>query len=510
MDHKVSKDMISSGMIPSGEKTQADLSRTQYGSAPSPNKLMDAYHSMYQNQKEETLDEKMGDAADFASRNIKGAKGASKPPTPEKTGRSQEEIKKSVDQSIQKGRERAEKRERLQGIMNKYGESVDLLAAYRAVYEHHKKDEDGNTIPHEDDVKEGKIPAGLQAYLDKKKGKKENKKEDKKDMKEEVDKFDVVFNHFISEGYSEKEAYAKMANLTEEQLDEMLGAITRATKSLATRAAQYGANLGKPASQKINVVNPPRKPFDAKRKPFDAKKPEPKPGDSGFKANTASDVVTAAAATRRKRMEKEMEPRKGEVMADEYQYVNEIAQFIPMIMKGAATVGKALKPVADAAKKVVKSDTVKNLATQTAVSSVVGGMGGGGQKQRTGTVSNTQYASADLFDIVKGQLLDEGLSEEEIKDIMLTLTPDEILKEIEESSMSAGSSDGHYHDGGDGVFRSKQQIGNMFNKNIPTKKQTGGKVDKMTRKSINTSARELGIQGPTTLKQSVEPKGETI
>ena len=37
---------------------------------------------------------------------------------------------------------------------------------------------------------------------------------------------------------------------------------------------------------------------------------------------------------------------------------------------------------------------------------------------------------ADLFDIVKGQLLDEGLSEEEIKDIMLTLTPDEIMEEL--------------------------------------------------------------------------------
>ena len=119
-------------------------------------------------------------------------------------------------------------------------------------------------------------------------------------------------------------------------------------------------------------------------------------------------------------------------------------------------------------------------------------------------------ASADLFDIVKGQLLDEGLTEEELKDIMLTLTPDEILKEIEESSMRAGSSGGHYHDGGDGVFRSKEQIGNMFNKNIPTKKQTGGKVDKVTRRAINTSATELGIQGPTTLKQSVEPEGETI
>ena len=98
MDHKVSKDMISSGMTPSGEKSQADLGRTQYGSAPSPSKLMDAYKSMY-DKKEEVINE------------------------------------------------------------------------------HHKKDKDGNTIPHEDEeLNEGKIPAGLQAYLDKKKGKKMNKK----------------------------------------------------------------------------------------------------------------------------------------------------------------------------------------------------------------------------------------------------------------------------------------------------------------------------------------------
>ena len=136
MDHRISKDMISSGMIPSGEKNQEDLNRTQYGTVPSPDALLDVYKKMY---------------------------------------------------------------------------------------EHHKKDADGNTIPHEgEDLNEGKIPAGLQAYLDKKKG----KKEDKKDMKEEVDKFDVVFNHFISEGYSEKEAYAKMANLTEEQLDEFLSSCT--------------------------------------------------------------------------------------------------------------------------------------------------------------------------------------------------------------------------------------------------------------------------------------------
>ena len=47
-----------------------------------------------------------------------------------------------------------------------------------------------------------------------------------------------------------------------------------------------------------------------------------------------------------------------------------------------------------------------------------------------------EQESIDLFDIVKGQLLDEGLSEEEIKDIMLTLTPDEILNEISVGKMA--------------------------------------------------------------------------
>ena len=210
MDHKVSKDMISSGMIPSGEKTQADLGKTQYGSAPSPSKLMDAYKSMYGNKEEVINEMKMGDvsgSADFASRNIKGAKGAapaSKPtpettaadrpkPTPKTTAADRPKPKTETDKMLDKvsdrrvekavNRDKDVRRARASYIMTKYGESVDLLAAYRSVYEHHKKDADGNTIPHEDEeVNEGKIPAGLQAYLDKKKG----KKEDKKDMKEDV------------------------------------------------------------------------------------------------------------------------------------------------------------------------------------------------------------------------------------------------------------------------------------------------------------------------------------
>ena len=58
------------------------------------------------------------------------------------------------------------------------------------------------------------------------------------------------------------------------------------------------------------------------------------------------------------------------------------------------------------------------------------------------------------------------------------------------------------------IFRSKQQVDNQFNKNIPAAKN--GKVDKSTRKAINTSAKDFGIQGPSPLKQSVEPEGETI
>ena len=229
MDHKVSKDMISSGMTPSGEKTQADLGRTQYGSAPSPSRLMDAYHSMYQTQKEETLEE------------------------------------------------------------------------------HHQKDKNGNTIPHEDEeLNEGKIPAGLQAYLDKKKGKKEDKEGKKEDVKE----------------------YAALA--------------TGALKMLgAKKAAAVVAKKGIMKS-------------------------------------------TALAADRAKNV--------------------------------------AVKKVKDIAQNpVVQSQAISAMSS-----------GGQQKKQTTGTVS----ASADLFDIVKGKLIDEGLNEKEIKDIMLTLTPDEILNEISVGKMA--------------------------------------------------------------------------
>ena len=448
MDHKVSKDMISSGMTPSGEKTQADLARTQYGSAPSPSRLMDAYKSMY---------------------------------------------------------------------------------------EHHQKDKDGNTIPHENDIKEGKIPAGLQAFLDKKKGKKKDDGDEKKSKKgkgkpdfldldkdgdkkepmkkaskemkegaglyanihakrkrggkmrkkgdkgapssqdfanaartakENLDFFDTVILEFVDQGYDEKDIISVMSNLSEEPLTlAAIGAL------LAKGGAAAGAAKGAAAAGAAK---------------------------GALAAGAAKGAAAAGAA-------------KGTGAAVAKGGISRTIQRAGIKM-GGKTGGRMAKGFTDYAKTPQGRSELINRAGD-AVSNVT--QGSGETVNKTGLVTaqpqkKAVAASADLFDIVKGQLLDEGLSEEEIRDIMLSLTPEEIIKEIEESSLSAGSSDGHYHDGGDGVFRSKQQIGNMFNKNIPTKKQTGGKVDKMTRKSINTSARELGIQGPTTLKQSVEPKGKTI
>ena len=238
MDHKVSKDMISSGMIPSGEKTQADLGRTQYGSAPSPSSLFDAYKSMY---------------------------------------------------------------------------------------EHHQKDKDGNTIPHEgEELNEGKIPAGLQAYLDKKKG----KKEDKKDVKEESIDEALPLVPLIAKGAA------------------MLGKVGAAAGKVGATAAKTGVKVA--AKSKI-------------------------PGATNVVKSVARDPMGA---------------------------VNKAAD----LSYKAQMVGSMLpKP-------------------KPRTSGSGGGVSGG--------MSQTVSADADLFDIVKGQLLDEGLNEEEIRDIMLTLTPDEILNEL--------------------------------------------------------------------------------
>ena len=246
MDHKVSKDMISSGMIPSGEKSQADLGRTQYGSAPSPNSLFDAYKSMY---------------------------------------------------------------------------------------EHHQKDKDGNTIPHEgEELNEGKMPEGLKNYLMKKKG----KKEDEKDMKEEnID--EVVFT-----------GGAMLAGLAAKKL---LGAA--AAKGLKTGATM----LAKKAAVKT----------------------------MGMGARGALKTISK---------------------------------------KGLA--GAADKGLASAGKSIVKNPVNTMVCASLLKPTPKIPTPIDRSKKMTGARTAGVYASADLFDIVKGQLLDEGIDEKEALKIMLELSQQDL------------------------------------------------------------------------------------
>ena len=187
MDHKVSKDMISSGMIPSGEKTQADLGRIQYGSAPSPSSLMDAY---------------------------------------------------------------------------------------RAIYEHHQKDENGNTIPHEGEELNEALPlaplavaagglgvatGGAKLMYDAFKSKNKKSKppmgsEPDKPAKQskpskpvpqmnDVDLFDLIKGKLIDEGCDEKEAINIMVNLSEDELNELLGKAALVTGGLV--AGKMALDAGK-------------------------------------------------------------------------------------------------------------------------------------------------------------------------------------------------------------------------------------------------------------------------
>ena len=249
MDHKVSKDMISSGMIPSGEKTQADLGRTQYGSTPSPNTLLDAYKSMYE-RKDETINE------------------------------------------------------------------------------HHKKDADGNTIPHEG---------------------------------EELNEFIGVALGGLTKvvgGLAGKAA---------------VGAGAKTAAAGATKAAAAGA--GKAAA-----------------------------GAAGKTAMTTGAKVTGSGG----QLMQTPAVKKGLSGAvDKFNKMDSFQKFQTYQM------GKDALNTAGAAAQGVKGATTV-------------------RKKGTGTVS----ADVDLFDIVKGHLLDEGLSEEEIQDIMLTLTPDEILNEISVGKMA--------------------------------------------------------------------------
>ena len=207
MDHKISKDMISSGMIPSGEKTQADLGRTQYGSAPSPSSLMDAYKSIYEHHQKDA-DGKVIEHDDEELQEVKSPLA----PVAAKVG-------SAIGKNLKK---RATDNKGLSSLWHKGGSPKA------------EPTPESKPTPPSPPVKEtykGLEAAGGHMSL---KGNESDsqvmrqalgiktKTKTKPTLSQDVDLFDLVKGKLIDEGCDEQEALRIMANLSEEERESLL------------------------------------------------------------------------------------------------------------------------------------------------------------------------------------------------------------------------------------------------------------------------------------------------
>ena len=212
MDHKVSKDMISSGMIPSGEKTQADLGKTQYGSVPSPSSLMDAYKSIYEHHQKdkdgntiphegEQLNEGLattaGGTIGYQKGGVKGAVvGGTAGAIIDKMGKKKKpEVKEDKEQ-----------------VNEILGMAAGALAAKAG-------------LGMKGILASGAAGSALGAAAKTIKNNPVTKRPVKATISADVDLFDIVKGKLLDEGYEETEAIKIMVNLSQNDLEEMAGTI---------------------------------------------------------------------------------------------------------------------------------------------------------------------------------------------------------------------------------------------------------------------------------------------
>ena len=453
MDHKVSKDMISSGMIPSGEKTQADLGRTQYGSAPSPSKLMDAYKSMYDKKEEvinehhkkdadgntiphedEELNEGAGLYANIHAKRKRGGKmrkkGDKGAPSSQDFANAARTAKEEVelDEFAVTGTLAALKG--LGTMAAKLGVKAGAKLGGKAGASM-MKSVARNPMKAVDNINRVGFAAQTVGNLIPKPGVPAvTKKQSQGGMvSADVDLFDIVKGQLLDEGYSEKEVNEIMVNLTEEQLEEFL-------KQLATRTAQYGANIGREGSATgfLNQRADKKKVLPVKDQPV----------------KSATDVVKAvSAADKPKPTREKLNPEQKTIR----------------------------KEITDKMKKPTPLTPGKGFISANPI------------RRKQGQV---EQENADLFDIVKGQLLDEGLNQQEIKEIMLTLTPDEILNELSADLMKRAAK---------GAERARQVAAKSGDRDLAVKKLEQSKTfsDAMKKKNLENQTREANRK-PTQYK----------
>ena len=432
MDHRVSKDMISSGMTPSGDKSQSDLGRTQYGSAPSPNRLMDAYHSMYENQKEETLEEGAGLYANIHAKRKRGGK-----------------MRKKGDKGAPSSQDFA-------NAAKTAREDTDLLAAYQSIYT--------------DTFEEGKIPAGLQAYLDKKKGKKKDddgdEKKDKKVVKEFIERIKGIpkgkplspkkaFGNLFSKTKqlnlkdykpasgieSDPSKLPKQLNLTYDKpvtnkdikRDKLLGIMNRNEGAdLYDIISEYFLSEGyneKDVNHVLVELSDDLKDLE-EAAPLLALAPLLAKAGAALKATKVGAAALKGGAAF----------KKGVMTSKAAGAASKITT------TGGKTIGGTVNKVGklERAGQLTRQAgaAMKNNPLNTMIGAQMAGsmMPGGGAPQPRPSANQNKArvvsADADLFDIVKGQLLDEGCTEEEVNEIMTTLTLDEINETLQLDEIS--------------------------------------------------------------------------
>ena len=262
MDHKISKDMISSGMIPSGEKTQADLGRTQYGSAPSPSSLMEAYRSIYEHhqkdadgkviehgEKEELNEGKMPeglknylmkkgkkkDDKDMKEERVRGGGVSSSMPK-------QKQYQKIIDKLT--GYEQTQKGVGAAGLIpdsafsNPNPRRSDTRPSPKPSPSP-SPSKPSSPSPDVPPVKEPKTPSP--------KPSKPYGKDAPLNMMTDLDLFDLVKGRLLDEGCDEQEAINIMVNLSEDELNEILGGV------------KGDGYIGHPRLGIKNPLNPPKK-----------------------------------------------------------------------------------------------------------------------------------------------------------------------------------------------------------------------------------------------------------
>ena len=377
MDHKVSKDMISSGMIPSGEKTQADLGRIQYGSAPSPSSLMDAYTSIYEHHKKDADGNTIPHEGEELNETLmgavaKGLRGASKvsknlatsAAKADKSIKAQGGLKNIAQKKLQSAKTKlaptSGQKQALLGrtTAGKITRGVAALGAANVAGRMASGNKNDSGGYYYQNLDFGYTPEG--------------------DTLSE-DLFDALKSALIEEGCDEKNVMKIMASVTPDYFNEII------QEENIDEAIVTGSILAGLAAKKL----------------------------LGLGAGLLTKKAVGAAALKG--------AAKAGTMAGKLKTAGGV--------KGLA--GKGLKSMA------------KNPVNTALGASMVMPQGGAPKPEaaQRGVASGKRTAGMqrmdlDLFDIVKGQLLDEGLTEEECNDVMTTLTLEEINETLQLDEIS--------------------------------------------------------------------------